>query len=94
VGINHTAAPIAALALGLLFAPPLAIGNPGFTSAAMAQAATLTAKQSDALNAYNKAVGDFEQVLRQRRAQINSKQPLPNLPGHTLSGARQHDQHL
>jgi hypothetical protein len=88
MGINHTAAPIAALALALLFAPPLAIGNPGFTSAAMAQAATLTTKQSDALNAYNKAVGDFEQVLRQRRAQINAKQPLPNLPGQALYLAR------
>jgi hypothetical protein len=85
---NHTAAPAAAFALALLFAPPLAIGNLGFTSAAMAQAASLTAKQSDALNAYNKAVGDFEQVLRQRRAQINSKQPLPNLPGQALYLAR------
>ena len=65
-----------------------AIGNLGFTSAAMAEPGPLTTKQSDALNAYNKAVGDFELVLRQRRAQINSKQPLPNLPGQALYLAR------
>jgi hypothetical protein len=105
MGINHTAAPAAALVLGLLFAPPVsiafdavintaalvaspAIGNLGFTSAAMAQPGPLTTRQSDALNAYNKAVGDFEQVLRQRRAQINSKQALPNLPGQALYLAR------
>jgi hypothetical protein len=88
MGRIHTAAPVIALALGLFFAPPVAIGNLGFTSAAMAQPGPLTTKQSDALNAYNKAVGDFEQVLRQRRAQINSKQPLPNLPGQALYLAR------
>ena len=53
----------------------------------MAQGA-LTAKQSDALNAYNEAVKNFETILRQRRAQINSKQPLPNLPGQALYLAR------
>jgi hypothetical protein len=102
---SHTATPMAALALGLLFAPPVAIaidaiintaasvvsasiGNLGFTSPAMGQSGPLTTKQSDALNAYNRAVGDFEQILRQRRAQINSKQPLPNLPGQALYLAR------
>jgi hypothetical protein len=50
-----------------------------------AQAAT---SQSDALNAYNKALGDFRSVLSQRRAQINSNQPLPNLPGQALYLAR------
>jgi hypothetical protein len=94
----------AALALGLLFAPPVsiaidaiidtaaslvspAIGNLGLVSPAIAQPGT-TKKQSDALNAYNNAVGDFESVLRQRRAQIDSKQPLPNLPGQALYLAR------
>jgi hypothetical protein len=55
--------------------------------AARAQAA-LTASQSDALNRYNKALGDFKSVLRQRRAQIDAKRPLPNLPGQALYLAR------
>jgi hypothetical protein len=45
-------------------------------------------KQSDALNAYRAAVDKFELVLRQRRAQIDSHQPLPNLPGQALYLAR------
>src|SRR5438552_6717715 len=65
-----------------------AIGNLGFISAAMAQPGALTKKQSDALDTYNNAVSGFEQVLRQRRAQINSGQPLPNLPGQALYLAR------
>ena len=65
-----------------------AIGNLGFISPAMGQADALAKKQSDALNAYNNAVSDFESVLRQRRAQINSKQLLPNLPGQALYLAR------
>jgi hypothetical protein len=100
---SRTAAPTAALALGLLFAPPVssvidaiiavaplvpaAIGNLGFMSPAMAQG-DLTKKQSDALNAYNDAVKNFKSILGQRRAQINSKQPLPNLPGQALYLAR------
>src|SRR5947208_16569533 len=88
---NHTAAPTAALALGLLFAPPAsiatnvaisvvaaAIGSPGFISPAMAE--PLTKKQSEVLDTYNNSRTQFEQVLRQRRAQIDSKQGLPNLP--------------
>jgi hypothetical protein len=102
---SHTAAPTAALALGLFFTPPVsitidaiinaaaslvspAIGNLGFVSPAMAQAAALTKKQSDALNTYNHAVSDFESILGQRRAQIKSNQPLPNLPGQALYLAR------
>ncbi len=54
----------------------------------MGQPDALTKNQSDALNAYNHAVSDFETVLGQRRAQINSKQPLPNLPGQALYLAR------
>ena len=44
--------------------------------------------QSDALNAYNNAVNDFELVLHERRAQIKSGQSLPNLPGQALYLAR------
>ena len=67
---------------------PSAIGNFGFISAATGQAGALTRRQSDALNAYNDAVKDFETILGQRRAQINSKQALPNLPGQVLYLAR------
>jgi hypothetical protein len=98
---NHIAASTAALALGLFVTPPasvvidatvatfaaLAIGNLGLVSPAMGQPA-LTKKQSDALDAYNKAVSDFQSILGQRRAQINSKQPLPDLPGQALYLAR------
>jgi hypothetical protein len=100
---SRTAAPAAALALGLLFAFPAciatdvtvgtiaslvaaAIGNLGFISPAMAE--PLTKKQSDALDTYNNSRSRFEQVLRQRRTQINSKQGLPNLPGQALYLAR------
>jgi hypothetical protein len=85
---GRNAAPTAALALGLLCAPFVAvtIGSLGFISPAMAE--TLTKKQSDALDAYNNSRTQFEQVLRQRRAQIDSKQGLPNLPGQALYLAR------
>jgi hypothetical protein len=85
---SHTGAPAAALALGLLFVPPPCIGHLGLISAAMAQSGSLTQKQSDALKAYNDAVKNFELVLGQRRAQIDAKQALPNLPGQALYVAR------
>ena len=96
----HTAAATAALALGLFFTPPVfiaidiaslvpaAIGNLGFMSPAMGQPGTLTKQQSDALNAYNNAVDNFQSILGERRAQINSNQRLPNLPGQALYLAR------
>jgi hypothetical protein len=74
---SRTAAPTAALALGLFFTPP-----------AMGQPAALTDTQAQALNAYNDAVSSFKSILSQRRAQVNSKQALPNLPGQALYLAR------
>ncbi len=59
-------------------------GNFSFVSFAMGQSTTLTKSQSDALNAYNKTVQDFRSVLSERRAQINSKQKLPDRPGQAL----------
>jgi hypothetical protein len=102
---NYIAAPTAALALGLLLAPPVSIGidvtinavaplvpavigNLGFISPAMGQPGALTKQQSDALNTYNDALKNFESILDQRRAQINSNQRLPNLPGQALYLAR------
>lgn len=52
------------------------------------QRAALTKPQSDALTIYNQAVNDFRLILSQRRAQISSNQPLPNLPGQALYLAR------
>jgi hypothetical protein len=62
------------------------IGSLCLMSAAMAEPA-LAQNQSDALNAYNQALKSFEQILAQRRAQIDSKQ-LPNLPGQAVYLAR------
>jgi hypothetical protein len=44
--------------------------------------------QADATAAYNKAVGDFKAIIAERRAQIDAKQALPNLPGQALYLAR------
>ena len=93
----------AALACGLFLTPPVSdaidtitstvtplvpanIGGLSFMSSAQGQPAALT--KSDALNAYDKAVNDFKSILRERRAQINSNQQLPNLPGQALYLAR------
>jgi len=58
------------------------------TCAANAQPAPLTPSQSQALDAYNNAVSQFEAILRERRAQIDAKQPLPPTPGQALYLAR------
>jgi hypothetical protein len=60
----------------------------GFTSPAMGQPSGLISAQSDALNAYNDSLKNFESILRQRRGQINSNRELPNLPGQALYLAR------
>jgi hypothetical protein len=62
--------------------------NLSFMSLALGQSTGLTKSQSDALNAYNKTVQDFRSVLSERRAQINSNQKLPDLPGQALYLAR------
>src|SRR5262245_17566381 len=81
------AARAAALASGLVLALP--VSDFDLTSAARAPPApALTKAQADALAAYNQAVGDFKAILRQRRAQIDAKQQLPNLPGQALYLAR------
>jgi hypothetical protein len=64
------------------------VDNLGFMSLARGQPAALTQLQSAALDTYNNAVSDFRSILGQRRAQINSKQRLPNLPGQALYLAR------
>ena len=71
---RHAAAIIAGLAL--LLATP-----------AMGQGA-LTARQSEALAAYDRALADFKSILAERRRQIEAREPLPNLPGQALYLAR------
>lgn len=86
---TSAAARAAALSLGLLLASPLApaiVG--GLVCPAVAAPAALTSEQSAALKAYDDARKNFESILRQRRAQIDAKQPLPNLPGQALYLAR------
>jgi hypothetical protein len=63
-------------------------GNLGFISSALGQPTALTKSQTDALNSYNKTVQDFRSLLGERRAQINAKQNLPDVPGQALYLAR------
>jgi hypothetical protein len=65
----------ATLSVGLLFGPP-AMSEQG------------AKKQSDAIAAYDNAVKNFQAILRQRMAQLDSNQALPNLPGQALYLAR------
>jgi hypothetical protein len=87
---RRPAARAAVFATGLLLASLVSaeVGGLGFASPATAQPATLTKAQSDALAAYNDAVNKFRSVVSQRRAQIDAKQPLSNLPGQALYLAR------
>jgi hypothetical protein len=57
-------------------------------SAAIGQPTALTQSQSDALAVYNSAVNRFKAILSERRALINAKQRLPNVPGQALYLAR------
>jgi hypothetical protein len=87
---KFAAAPTTVFAVGLLFTPLVsaAIGNLSLMSPAMGEPVALTKKPSDALDTYNNAQKNFETILGQRRAQINSNQQLPNLPGQALYLAR------
>jgi hypothetical protein len=76
---RHTTA-TALLTLALLAALPLSFGMP--------RALAEPAAQSDPLGAYTSALSNFKAVLRERRAEIDAKQPLPNLPGQALYLAR------
>jgi hypothetical protein len=44
--------------------------------------------QSDVVDSYAQAVGRFKAILSERRAQITSHQPLPEMPGQALYHAR------
>jgi hypothetical protein len=66
----------------------IGVGGPEFVSPARGQPAVLMRSHSEVLGAYSSAVERFRSILRQRRAQIESNQPLPNLPGQALYLAR------
>jgi hypothetical protein len=70
-----------ALVLGLLLALPPFFG---VVRPVMAEQAA----QMDAQSAYTSALSNFKAVLRERRAELDAKQPLPNLPGQALYLAR------
>jgi hypothetical protein len=67
---------------------PANTGNLSFMSPAQGQPTARTKSQSDALDTYNNAVNEFRSILGQRRAQINSNQQPPNLPGQAIYLAR------
>ena len=67
---------------------PANIGTLGLISPAQGRSAEITKSQTDALHTYNSALDHFKSILSERRAQINSHQPLPNLPGQALYLAR------
>jgi len=74
--MRQTIAAGTALVIAMLLAP----SGGGLVPAALAQA--------DVAAAYTSALGQFKAVLVERRRQIDSKQPLPNLPGQALYLAR------
>jgi hypothetical protein len=55
---------------------------------AAAHSGALTKEQVASVAAYDKALREFKAVLAERRAQINAKRALPNLPGQALYLAR------
>lgn len=77
-----TWAAAAVLAFGLCLSP-LPHGGP-----ARAQPATLSPSQAEALKTYNEALDAFTAILRERRAQIDAHQRLPDRPGQALYLAR------
>jgi len=78
---------VAVLSLGLLLAT-LGIGAFGLISPARSESTAPAISQPNALAAYTDALNRFKAVLKERRAQISAKQPLPNLPGQALYLAR------
>ena len=95
--ITSAPRPTRRTALGFLFAAPMGgavalitagMNNTRLISSANAAPAAPSKAQADALDAYNNTVAQFRSVLNERRAQIEAKQPLPNLPGQALYLAR------
>src|SRR6185312_5377355 len=75
------ASQLGALALAAVVTAIAAIG---FVASALAQADAIAQEQAEAQAAYDKALADFKKALAERRAQIDGKKKLPNLPGQSL----------
>ena len=75
----------AALTLGLGAADT---GGVGFVTPSLAQLGAHAAGAAAAGAAYDKALREFKEILAERRAQIDAKQALPNLPGQAIYLAR------
>ena len=76
------ASQLGALALAAVVA---AIAAPlGSVTPALAQSDAIAQEQAEAEAAYDKALADFKKALAERRAQIDGKKKLPNLPGQSL----------
>jgi len=74
--------------LACLVGLPIDIGSFSPMSSAWGQSVALTKTQTDALETYNNALDAFKSLLRERRAQIDSNQKLPEAPGQALYLAR------
>jgi hypothetical protein len=88
---RRVATAVLAVALSAACAGGLAFVTPAAAQAAALgkeQAPTLTKPQAAAAAAYDKALREFRAVLVQRRAQIDGKKGLPNLPGQAVYLAR------
>jgi hypothetical protein len=75
-------------ALALTLAALCLAAGLGFSAAAQPQPASLTREQAEAQRKYDDALKEFKAVLAQRRAQIDAKQSLANLPGQAIYLAR------
>ena len=80
---RHVAVAVLALAM-------VAVGMGGLriVTHAAAQATAPTKAQAGARAAYDTALREFKTILAKRRAQIDAKQELPNLPGQAVYLAR------
>jgi hypothetical protein len=67
---------------------PIGIGHSNSPAFAQSPSASLTKSQQEALDAYNRALNAFKAILSERRAQIDAKQKLPDVPGQALYLAR------
>ena len=78
--------PILATAVAVVL---LAVGTGGLgLRPARAEAGAPTKAQAALRMAYDKALREFKEILAKRRAQIDAKQVLPNLPGQAVYLAR------
>ncbi len=89
VAVHHSRAAVARRLAGMRAALlGLALAAATLAYAPARGQAALTGAQRDSLAAYDAALGRFRTVLRERRAQIDARRPLPRLPGQALYRAR------